>query len=185
MPVFHHKQVFTKAEIQEIQKDISFMITPLWLTPVSKDLGEAAHRNLKADQWRVLGATYFPFTLICLWTAGGHTDDLSQWHSKILKVTMLLLLAIIVASSHISSKANADWYLGLVIKYINEVHRLFPKYNFHPNHHIVVHIHEFLHFYGPVHSWWTFTFEQVIGMLQGIPINFKEGKPIVSCKHHD
>ncbi len=166
MPVSHHEQVFTKAEIQEIRKDISSMITPSWLTPVPKDLGEAAHGKLKADQWRVLGATYFPSTLICLWTAGGRTDDLSQWRNEILKVTMSLLLAVIVASSRVSSKANADRYLGLVIGYMDGVHRLFPKYNFHPNHHMAVHIHEFLRFYGPVHSWWTFPFERVIGMLQ-------------------
>ncbi|KAK0436315.1 uncharacterized protein EV420DRAFT_1652614 [Desarmillaria tabescens] len=176
MPISHHEQVFTKAEIQEIRKDISSMITPSWLTPVPKDLGEAAHGKLKADQWRVLGATYFPSTLIRLWTAGGCTDDPSQRRNEILKVTMSLVLAVIVASSRVSSEANVDRYLALIIGYMDGVHRLFPKYNFHPNHHMAVHIHEFLRFYGPVHSWWTFPFERVIGMLQRIPTNFKEGE---------
>ena len=31
-------------------------------------------------------------------------------------------------------------------------------------------------YYGPVHAWWTFPFERLIGLLQRIPTNFQNGK---------
>jgi hypothetical protein len=35
--------------------------------------------------------------------------------------------------------------------------------------------------YGPVPSWWTFPFERIIGMLQRIPNNGKNGaRPFMS-----
>ncbi|KAF8801723.1 hypothetical protein BYT27DRAFT_7261832 [Phlegmacium glaucopus] len=41
---------------------------------------------------------------------------------------------------------------------------------------MVLHLAEYLRFYGPVHSWWTFPFECLIGMLQHIPNNFQDGQ---------
>ena len=37
---------------------------------------------------------------------------------------------------------------------------------------------EYLCRFGSVHSWWTFPFERIIGMLRPIPTNFKIG---MSC----
>jgi len=53
---------------------------------------------------------------------------------------------------------------------------LFPDYRFLPNQHMALHLSEYLQFYGPVHAWWTFPFERLIGMLQRIPNNFQDDK---------
>jgi hypothetical protein len=39
-----------------------------------------------------------------------------------------------------------------------------------------LHIPEFLLLFGPVHSWWTFPFERMIGSIQRMPSNGKIGK---------
>ena len=59
--------------------------------------------------------------------------------------------------------------------YMEGIKKLFPQYRFRPNHHMALHLHEYLCRFGPVHSWWTFPFERIIGMLQRIPTNFKIG----------
>jgi hypothetical protein len=41
---------------------------------------------------------------------------------------------------------------------------------------MALHLAEYLRLYGPVHSWWTFPFERLIGMLQRIPNNFQNGQ---------
>ena len=41
---------------------------------------------------------------------------------------------------------------------------------------MALHLAEYLQFYGPIHSWWTFSFERLIGMLQHIPNNFQDGE---------
>ncbi|PBK84324.1 hypothetical protein ARMGADRAFT_860780, partial [Armillaria gallica] len=136
----------TKAEILKIRSDISTMITPSWLTHIPKNLGDPVHGKLKEDQWRVL---------------------------EVLHVTMLLLSAVNIASSRVSSEMNADRYLSLIISYIEGIYELFPEYKFHLNQHMAIHLHEYLCSFGPVHSRWTFPFERVIGMLQHISTNCK------------
>ena len=59
--------------------------------------------------------------------------------------------------------------------YLNNIKRLFPEYKLRPNHHMALHLHGYLRLFGPVHAWWTFPFERVIGMLQRTPHNSKIG----------
>lgn len=158
------------------------MITPSWLTPISKNLGDPAHGKLKADQWRVLGATYLPASLVRMWSTPGQGNGTSlKRRREVLHVTMLLLSAVNIASSRVSSEMNADRYLSLIISYIEGVRGLFPEYEFRPNQHMAIHLHEYLRSFGPVHSWWTFPFERMIGMLQRIPTNCKDGAGFFLC----
>ena len=53
--------------------------------------------------------------------------------------------------------------------------KVFPEYEFRPNHHLALHLHQYLVLFGPVHAWWTFPFKRMIGMLQHIPTNGKDG----------
>ena len=51
----------------------------------------------------------------------------------------------------------------------------FLNLRLHPNHHLALHLHEYILQYGPIHSWWTFPYEQLIGIIQRIPNNGKQG----------
>ena len=154
------------------------MITPSWLTPIPTNLGEANHGKLKADQWRTLGITYLPVSLVLLWDSGSPDaldDHRSQQCRKLLSVTPSLISAIIIASSRTTSQKKADLYFYHMSSYVKGLRELFPHYRFRPNHHMALHLGEYLRFYGPIYSWWTYPFERLIGILQRIPNNFQNG----------
>jgi hypothetical protein len=152
------------------------MITPSWLTSVPTNLGEAKHGKLKADQWRTLGTTYLPISLIRLWyLVQDSTDRRSLQCRKLLEIMLSLISAVTIASSRTISQEKADLYLHHMQSYLKGLRELFPQYRFLPNQHMALHLAEYLQLYGPVHSWWTFPFERLIGMLQRIPNNFQNG----------
>ena len=152
------------------------MITPSWLTSIPDNLGEANHGKLKADQWRTLGTTYLPVLLVRLWDSHKSMDDHhSQQYTKLLSVTLSLVSAVIVASSRTTSREKANLYFYHMTNYVTGLRELFPRYKFCPNHHMALHLGEYLRFYGPIYSWWAFPFERLIGMLQRIPNNFQNG----------
>jgi hypothetical protein len=162
--------------MKEVWSDIEAMLTPSWITSVPKNLGSPSHGKVKADQWRVLGTMYLPVSLVRLWGKARDGDERSERCRKILNSTISLLSAVIVASSRVTSASRADLYLQHMQAYLSGIQSLFPEYKLHPNHHMALHLHEYLMLFGPVHAWWTFPFERIIGMLQRIPTNSKIGK---------
>lgn len=160
-----------------LRSDIENMITPSWLTSVPTNLGESSHGKLKADQWRTLGTTYLPVSLIRIWDQLKDGDDRrSEQCKKLLEVTLSLISAVIIASSRTTSLANAELYLHHMQSYLKGLREIFPEYRFLPNQHMALHLAECLRLYGPAHSWWTFPFERMIGMLERIPTNFQNGR---------
>jgi hypothetical protein len=158
-----------------IWSDIRLLLTPTWMTSVPSNLGEASHGKLKADQWRVLGTTHLPLALIRLWGLGNTESPRSRRCREILNLTVSLLSAVTVASSRSMSHGLANSYLQHIQAYLGGLKKVFPEYGFHPNHHMALHLHQYLLLFGPVHGWWTFPFERMIGMLQRIPTNGKIG----------
>lgn len=161
--------------MEQLWIDIEDMVTPSWLTSVPANLGKASHGKLKADQWRVLGSTYLPTTLIRLWSLVDEDDHESVRRREYLDLTITLLSAINIAASRVTSVSNSKEYERLILEYRRGLRRLFPDYEAHPNHHMAVHLGEYLRLYGPVHGWWTFPYERLIGMLQRISTNYKPG----------
>ena len=166
--------ILTVDEMTEIRSDIEQMLTPSWLTPVPANLGQSAHGKLKSDQWRTLGTTYLPISLIRLWDRLDEDDNAVR--KKLLSVTLSLVSAVIIASSRTTSSEKADLYLMHMRNYLSGLRELLPLYEFRPNHHMALHLSECIKSYGPVHAWWTFPFERLIGLLQRIPTNFQNGK---------
>jgi hypothetical protein len=172
--------VLTKEEMAAICTDITNLIRPSWLTSVPRELGSASHGKLKADQWRALGTTFLPASLIRLWSHENPKNPRSVRCRKICDVTMSLLSAVSIACSRTTSTKHAEYYLQHMQSYLEGLKEIFPDYKFRPNHHMVLHLYEYIRFYGPVHSWWTFPFERVIGILQRISTNYKSGECNVS-----
>ena len=168
--------VLTKTEMDEIRSDIVNMLRPSWLTSVPSEFGSTSYGKLKADQWRVLGTTFLPVSLVRLWSVAEVGNPRSEKCRQILNVTMLLLSAVAIACSRVTSKKHAKLYLNNMHSYLSGLKELFPEYSFHPNHHMALHLHDYLLLYGPVHSWWTFPFERLIGILQRISTNYKIGR---------
>lgn len=172
-------QVLTEEELDQIRCDIAAITVPSWVTSVPSNLGSPSHGKLKADQWRTLGITHLPLSLIRLWGHVESNSQQSQKHKEILDVTISLISAVVLASSRTTSSAISIAYLLHMKTYMEGIKSLFPQYQFKPNHHMALHLHEYLQWFGPVHGWWTFPFERLIGMLERIPTNFKIGMSIV------
>ena len=169
--------VLKPEEVQAIWDDISSVIRPSWLTSVPAQLGSASHGKLKVDQWRVLGTTFLPLSLIHLWQASDaeNNDERATRCARILDVTLSLLSAVAIALSHTTTHSHADVMQQHLLDYLQGLKELFPDYKFRPNHHMALHLPEYIKLFGPVHSWWAFPFERVIGMLQRISTNYKPG----------
>lgn len=163
----------------QIRSDLETILTPSWLTSVPANLGSAAHGKLKADQWRALGTVHLPISLTCLWSRHmNHSPKgprASRCHT-ILLVTMALVSAVILATSRTITPENAVAYRDYMLSYLEGIKFLFPEYKLRPNHHMSVHIYDYLLLFGPVHSWWTFPFERMIGAVQRMPNNSKIGE---------
>ncbi|KAJ7791415.1 hypothetical protein B0H14DRAFT_2395643, partial [Mycena olivaceomarginata] len=153
--------------------DLEAMIKPSWMTSVPPRFGgESSDGKLKADQWRTLGTIYMPITLIRLWSA----SDANSRRRELLELTMDLVSAVILAASRTTSPSNAFHCRDMLLAYRNKLSKLFPDYQCHPNHHMAMHIPDFLLLFGPVHGWWTFPLERLIGKLQRVPTNYKPGE---------
>lgn len=169
-----HGSVFTDAEMKAIRRDINEMVKPSWVSSVPTTVSSSGPK-LKSDQWRVFGSLYLPVTLIRLWSDCGD-DEAGRQRQKLLHLTMVLMSAIVIASSRVTSQKHAEEYLGHMLVYRQLLQEIFPTYKCHPNHHVAMHVGELLMMYGPMHGWWTFPLERMIGVLQRIPTNYKPGK---------
>lgn len=162
--------------MKQIREDIQNMITPSWLTSVPVNLGCASHGKLKADQWRVLGTTYLPITLIRLWGTKSTPLDARQARCRqLLHITIAMLSAVVLATSRKATVANAYCYRDLIVVYMKGLLDLFPDYKCRPNLHMSLHLYQFILDFGPPHGWWTFPFERLIGLLERMPHNGKIG----------
>ena len=63
-----------------------------------------------------------------------------------------------------------------MVEYLNILKDLYPNMAWRPNHHASLHIGSFLLLFGPMHGWWMFVFERMIGLLQKTNTNFKLGE---------
>ena len=168
---FKTGKVISAQDREKMLSVIQRVKAPTWLTPVPHNLGAPGTGKVKADQWRVLGAVHLPLALVQIWG-----NQSNQRNGPILDATFALLSAIIIASSRTTSSRHASEYLQYMRSYMNGIKDIFPDFAMHPNHHMSLHLHEYLVQYGPVHSWWTFPFERLIGTLQHLPINNKYGE---------
>jgi len=173
---FKRGHILNEDEVDALRADIQNMTTPSWLTSIPGNLGQPSHGKLKADQWRTLGTVYLPISLIRLWEKVVPNSDRSSRCHKMLITTLHLISAVIIASLRSTSREKAKLYLHHMSEYLKGIRELIPDYKFRPNHHMALHLWEYLCLYGPVHSWWTFPFERLIGLLQRLPTNFKPGK---------
>jgi len=166
--------IFTHVEMNEIYADFDRLVKPSWVTSIPNTVSTVGPK-LKSDEWWTLGALNLPVMLIRLWTSTNPQDERKKQRQELLHLTMLLFSAIAIATTRVTSKTHRDEYLSHMVQYRQELKRLFPDYEHCANHHVAFHIPEFMAYYGPVHGWWSYPFERMIGMLQRISTNHKPG----------
>ncbi|KAJ7444385.1 hypothetical protein B0H11DRAFT_1655154, partial [Mycena galericulata] len=160
------------SDMEALWNDIACVVKPSWMTSLPAQVGgSAGGGKLKADQGRVLATVYMPLTLVRLW----FDTDPSNEQRQILDLTMDLVSAVILAASRETSASIAQSYHQHMLNYRARLRKNFPAYECHPNHHMALHITECLLLFGPVHGWWTFPFERLIGTLERILTNYRPG----------
>ena len=124
---------------------------------------------------------YLPIALISIW--GQETSHASPaiaeslW--KALKQTMALVSAVSLAYSHTMTPDQMTAYHEKILTWIANLQVIHPTAEHCINEHMAVHIFDFLKLFGPIHSWWCFPFEHLIGQLQCLPNN-KFGQPFTA-----
>ncbi|KIJ91536.1 hypothetical protein K443DRAFT_114901 [Laccaria amethystina LaAM-08-1] len=153
---FDGNPMLSTKELKEIQQDIRDTIRPTWQTGPPPNFGSPAHGKLKADQWRTCIEFDLPFSLVRMWEASNEQDipdELCRRRQK-----------------------HAQEYKRYMMRYLHTLRELCPNDDLHPVHHNALHIPDFLQRFGPMHGWWMFPFEHLIGILQKVKTNFKIGQ---------
>lgn len=165
-----------KAELLQIQQDISATTRPRWQSGPPPKFGTPGAGKLKADQLRSCIEFDIPVSLMKLWLdALLEGNDGNGRQRKLLDSTMLLAIAVRWATSHRTSVKHAYEYTKNMRAYLASLRDLFPDRDLGTNHHNALFIGEMLLRFGPVHGWWMFPFERVIGLLQQVNTNDKIG----------
>lgn len=161
-------------------------MTPSWLGSVPYNFGDAAAGNLKADEWRTMFTVYLPIALVSLWGEGtSHPSaGVAEKLRDVLDHTMSLVSAVTLACMRTVTRDRTEAYRDYVATWVRDLNRLHPHIGHRTNNHMAFHIYDFLLLFGPVHSWWCFPFERLIGRLQRLPTNHKFGESPILYRVH-
>jgi len=110
-------------------------------------------------------------SLLSLWPIDSSGEDkVAAIHS-----TFLLAIAIKHATAPSITPKVINDYSNTMFAYIESIRKIRPEIDLHPIHHNALHLDSFLHLFGPMHGWWMFPVERLIGTLQRLNINYKPG----------
>jgi len=168
-------KLVTPEVLDRVKLVIAATDVPSWVSSVPHNYGDAAAGTLKADEWRTLGTIYIPIALTSLWGADDPIANASAQQVPAHK--MLLVSAAILAMKDTITMERMAAYRENIMAYIEGILDLYPGVNVRTNHHVEVHIYDFLQLFGPVKSWWCFPFERLIGYLQLLNHNHTSGRP--------
>jgi hypothetical protein len=170
----------TKQELKQLQKDIDSTIRPEYRQAPPRDLGNPGHGKLKADQWKTSIEFDIPVSIAQLWSKEtsppGQDQDVTARRDQVFQSIMHLAVAMCWGTSYRTSGHHSQLFEENMTEYLQLLLELYPNIQFRPNHHVALHVGPLLTQLGPVHSWWMFPFERVIGILQKINTNSKMGK---------
>lgn len=168
--------VITDKERGRLHKFLSQTIRPTWHAAPPRNLGEKRHSKLKADQLRSCIEFDIPTAIAQLWASDVPVDESTRRRKLLVKSTILLATAIRWATSRRTSEHHVSQYMSAMVAYYGTLKELYPALAWRPNHHASLHIGPFLLLFGPMHGWWMFVYERIIGLLQKINTNYKIGK---------
>lgn len=171
----------TKNALHLLQETISKAIGPSWQAALPPNFGSPEHGKLKADQARSVAEFALPVALVKF-----HVKNLAMpaglgnksGTSQLVDLTMDMVTALYWGTSRRTSPYHSEQYRAHMEAYVQLLAELYPE-KIVPNHHFALHIDELLLRFGPMHGWWAYPFERMIGVYQGLNTNGKLGM----CTH--
>lgn len=176
-PVFNYpselekKLVLDRPVLDRISFDIQTTTFPTWMVPPPKGLGHKSTGKLSADQWRVLATVCLVLTLVQLWMIDGTPHE-----QKMLDNFLELVTAIKYATKRSVTEQDIQTVETSLPRYLQGILDLYPDTKLVPNHHLSLHLPQFLRRLGPVHGWWAFAFERFNGIIQRFNTNNRFGE---------
>lgn len=158
--------------LEEVVADIKRPTLPNWISPAPQGIGSKKQGKLSADQWRTLCTVHLVITLIRLWGGGGPEALSRTWLDN--------FLALVVAIRYATKRSVSEESIRIVEEYMKTylegVVAIYTADYLTINHHLSLHLPDFLRRLGPVHGWWAFPFERYNGIIQRFKTNNKLGK---------
>lgn len=167
----HREVVLNAAVLAEVVNDVKKTTLPNWIAGPPQNLGSRKQGKLSADQWRSLCTISLVVTLIRLWSGGGEFSTSKRWLDNFLD----LVVAIRYATKRSTTPESIAIVEEQVDRYLRGLVELFGVEALTLNHHLSLHLPDFLRRLGPVHGWWTFAFERYNGIIQRFNTNNKFG----------
>ena len=152
--------LFSNADYDLIQQRIDSCRAP-------PDIGRILHKvsssfaSLTDDQWKNWVVYY---SLLVL------HDILDE---NVMKCWKVFALACRTLSSKCISKAELQVADSLLLKFCEQIERIFGRSTITPNMHMHCHLKECIADYGPCHAFWCYAFERYNGILGSMPNNNK------------
>ncbi|RDX43314.1 hypothetical protein OH76DRAFT_1361390 [Lentinus brumalis] len=160
--------IFNHAVLQEVRRDIRNATVPTWIEKPPSNFGEAKHGKLKADHWRTVCTIFMVITLVRLW---GHAGA-SQQERDVLNNFVQLVVAVDLATRRTMSPGRVATFDQNMEAYVKGLRSIYEE-PLVPNHHLSLHLKDFLLAFGPVRGWWGYPFERINGMIQRFKTNHK------------
>lgn len=158
--VWIERNFIAPGQFDGIQEKISSFKTPLDIGRIPRKI-ETGFAGFTADQfknWTVL------FSIPCLKDVL-NSDDLECWRHFVLAARILC--------QHTLTESQIDLADILLLRFCQRVERMYGKSVITPNMHMHCHYKQMLLDYGPVYSFWCFSYERYNGMLGAQPTNNK------------
>lgn len=170
------KVLYAAQILLHIQKCIREVIIPSWIQKPPTLAGLPAAGVLKADNWRQLITIYIPLALMSLWLEDSpvRAENYSEMAS-VLETAMNLTCACSLMVRRSMTEEELELMQTCYKDHIEGLKENFPGF-MRPVHHMGFHIYDFIQLFGPVHNFWCFAGERLIGKIQKIPTNHIPGQ---------
>ncbi|PVF91542.1 hypothetical protein CPB86DRAFT_719226 [Serendipita vermifera] len=169
-PENKQRSFITNEELNQIQSDLKSIIVPSWVEKPRAKFGDKSNGKVKAAEWGTLFTIYIPLTMLRLWGIE-MTRALTTDYILHLKALLTLTIIVNITTSVSSSSAIIQLYDTSVHLYLRLISVLNRDRSLVVNHHLALHVSEFMKLHGPSRTHWAFPFERLIGKLQKIPHN--------------
>lgn len=151
--------VFDRKMLHRINALLPRIHLPTWIKRAIPVVGKASFGKLKADEWRNLFTIQLPLTLIPIWSGQDHMK------TSLLKNFCHLVSLVNLALKRGMTDQRIKQYRYHIQEYLKSSKILFQHCNLAPNHHMAIHLADFLERFGPVRSWWSFPLERLMGKI--------------------
>ena len=154
------KPLISKKDLAKIQSKVDKIKVPSSIGRMPRKV-ENCYGGFTADQWKSWTVL---FSIYALW------DVLPLSH---LELWRHFVMACSLLSSPIVSEGRAELAHLHLLSFCKGFEELYGKHKVTPNMHLQTHILECIMDYGPVYSFWLFSFERYNGMIADVITNQK------------